>query len=33
MHGANDEVVALANTMVSSQQGEINEMKMLLAAI
>jgi uncharacterized protein (DUF305 family) len=33
MHGANDEVVALANSMVSSQQGEINEMKMLLAAI
>jgi uncharacterized protein (DUF305 family) len=32
-HGANDEVVALANSMVKSQKGEINEMKMLLAAI
>jgi uncharacterized protein (DUF305 family) len=32
-HGANDEVVALANSMVKAQTGEIGEMKKLLAAI
>jgi uncharacterized protein (DUF305 family) len=32
-HGANDEVVALANSMVKAQTGEISEMKKLLAAI
>ena len=33
LHGTNDEVVAMAKSMVRSQKGEINEMKMLLAAI
>ncbi len=33
MHGANDEVTALANSMVKAQMGEINELKKLLAAI
>jgi uncharacterized protein (DUF305 family) len=33
MHGANDEVAALAGSMLKAQQGEINEMKKLLAAI
>lgn len=33
MHGANDEVVAMAESMARAQKGEINEMKMLLAAI
>jgi uncharacterized protein (DUF305 family) len=33
MHGANNEVAALASSMLKAQQGEINEMKKLLAAI
>ena len=33
MHGANDEVTAMAESMVTAQKGEINEMKKLLAAI
>ena len=33
MHGANDEVVAMAESMARAQKGEIAEMKELLAAI